>query len=176
MLVVVSDSSPIIYLTRLGLLPLLPLLHDTVVVPQAVWQEIVVGGSGLPESENLRKAAAEGWIQVREIKALRFEMSAEAAALGRGELEAISLAQELGAILLTDDSDARLFALRRGLKVSGTVGLLIRAKTNRQLAAVKPLLDQLRGESNFRMSEQLYAVALKECGEWEEPMLPPRES
>ena len=165
MLAVVSDSSPIIYLTRLGLLSLLPRLHESVIVPDPVWQEVAIGGQGLPESENLQKAVAEGWIQVKATGAPRFAMSAEAAALGRGELEAISLAQELGAVLLTDDSDARQFALRQGVKVTGTVGMLIRAKAEGHLVSVKPLLTRLRDESNFQMSQQLYASALMESGE-----------
>ena len=165
MLVVVSDSSPIIYLTRLGLLPLLPKLHESVVVPQAVWDEVAVGGKGRPESDNLKRAVSDGWIHIKTPSASAASLGAGASQLGRGEVEAILLARELQAILLTDDSDGRALAEQLGVKVTGTVGILIRAKTERHITAVKPLLDRLRTETNFRMSERLYQEALTEGGE-----------
>ena len=95
MLAVVSDSSPLIYLTRLELLPLLGRLHDKVIIPQAVWQEVVVGGQGLPESANLRRAVSDGWIEVQAPQASASSLGADSIKLGRGEVEAILLAKEL---------------------------------------------------------------------------------
>jgi hypothetical protein len=165
MLAVVSDSSPLIYLTRLAQFGLLRQLHDRVLIPQAVWDEVAVGGQGLPESENLRHAVAAGWIQVKSPTVSLPKLSPQAAALGRGELEAIALAKELGALLLTDDSDGREVAESIGVKVSGTVGLLIRARAEGHITRVRPFLDKLRAETNFRMSESLYRQALAESGE-----------
>lgn len=165
MLVVVSDSSPVIYLTRLGLLELLRKLHDAIIVPKAVWEEVVIGGAGLPESDNLRRAVAEGWIEVKSPAAPPSTLGPGATLLGDGEVEAILLAKELQAVLLTDDLEGREFAERGGLKVIGTVGVLIRAKSEGHLAELKSLLDRLRAESSFRMSERLYQDALKVGGE-----------
>ena len=61
---IVADSSPLIYLTRLGFFSLLRILHDSVIVPASVWNEVVIGGAGLPESKALQTAVADGWIQV----------------------------------------------------------------------------------------------------------------
>ena len=61
---IVADSSPVIYLTRLGFFSLLRILHDSVIVPASVWNEVVIGGAGLPESQALQTAVADGWIQV----------------------------------------------------------------------------------------------------------------
>src|SRR5215213_5077672 len=102
MLAVVSDSSPLIYLSRLGLFPLLRQLHDTVMVPPAVWVEITVGGIGREEERNVRQAASDGWLQVKSPAASLSEISSRNH-LGLGEVEAIILAKELGAVLLTDD-------------------------------------------------------------------------
>ena len=165
MLVVVSDSSPIIYLTRLESLPLLRALHEVVIVPQAVWQEVAIGGQGLPEADNIRRAVNEGWIHVKTPSASAAFLGPDAAALGLGEIEAILLAKELSAILLTDDSDGRAVAEHHGVKVTGTVGLLIRAKREGHISNLKLMLDRLRTETNFRISEGLYQEALTEGGE-----------
>jgi len=142
---------------------LLKQLHEVVLIPPAVWTEITVGGANLEEARNLHQAAADGWLQVKS-PVVRLEDISAQNDLGRGEIEAIALAKELGAILLTDDADARAFAICMGVKVVGTLGLIVRAKSERYISEVKPLLDQLR-LSNFRMSESLYHHALKEAGE-----------
>jgi uncharacterized protein len=165
MLAVVSDSSPLIYLTRLDLIPLLRRLHEQVIVPQAVWEEIAIQGAGLPESEMLRHASGEGWIVVRTPELSPASLGAAADQLGRGEVQAILLAKQLQALLLTDDLDGRMMAESLGLRVSGTLGLLIRAKGEGYVQQLKPLLDRLRQETNFRVSETLYAKALQAAGE-----------
>jgi len=165
MLAVVSDSSPLIYLSRLGLIALLHQLHEQVIVPQAVWEEVAIGGTGLPESENLKRAVSEGWILVRTPGLSQEVLGPAANQLGRGEVEAILLAKQLQALLLTDDSDGRALAQSIGLQVSGTVGVLIRAKAQGHVQQLMPLLDRLRRETNFRISEELYAKALQAAGE-----------
>ena len=165
MLAVVSDSSPLIYLTRLGQFHLLRCLHDAVIVPQAVWQEVAVGGQGLTESGALRTGVAEGWIQVKTPHALPATLGAAGAHLGRGDVEAILLAQEWNAILLTDDAEARDLAESVAIKVTGTVGLLIRAKSEGHVTSLKMLLDRLRTNTNFRISDSLCQHALGAGGE-----------
>ncbi len=165
MLVVVSDSSPLIYLTRLAQLPLLQALHNTVFVPQAVWDEVVIGGAGLPESLALSEAVAIGWICVKAPQQGAASLLAISERLGRADVEAILLAQELGALLLTDDSEVRELAESMAVKVGGTIGLLVRGKREGMIERVRPLLDTLRTQTNFRMSERLYELALSDAGE-----------
>ena len=165
MLVVVADSSPVIYLTRLGLFKVLRTLHDTVIVPLAVWEEVVVGGAGFPESDELQRAVADGWIEVKSPSASAASLGSGAATLGAGEIQAIQLAQESLAMLVPDDSEARQFAELLGVRVTGTVGVLIRARNEGHVPELRPVLDRLRTETNFRMSEQLYLAALDLAGE-----------
>ena len=165
MLVVVADSSPVIYLTRLGLFNMLRALHDEVIVPLAVWNEIVVGGAGFPESEELQRAVADGWIAVRSPGESVAALGSGAATLGAGEIQAIQLARETFAMLVTDDSEARAFAEQLGVRVTGTVGLLIRARNEGHVPELRPVLDRLLTETNFRMSDQLYRAALNLSGE-----------
>ena len=165
MLVVVADSSPVIYLTRLGLFNMLRTLHDEVIVPVAVWNEIVVGGAGFPESEVLQRAVADGWIEVRSPVGSVASLGSGSPNLGAGEIQAIQLVRETLATLVTDDSEARQFAELLGVRATGTVGLLVRARNEGHVPELRPVLDRLLIETNFRMSDQLYRAALNLAGE-----------
>jgi uncharacterized protein len=165
MLAVVSDSSPLVYLSKLQQFHLLRLIYDAVLVPPAVWQEVAVVGARFAEGVNLRAAVNEGWIRVEipsqtEEQTVQFPIN-----LGRGEAEAIVLACEKNAVFLTDDALGRSVAQSLGLQVSGTLGVLIRAKQQNHLSAVKPLIDRLKRETNFRLSEARYVEALRMAGE-----------
>lgn len=165
MLAVVCDASPLVYLARLEQVGLLRLLYEAVLVPPAVWQEVAVGGLGLPESAHLRSAVEAGWIRVEAPARVEERLSEFPRQLGRGEAEAIALAQERMAVLLTDDRLGRKLAEALGLEVTGTIGLLIRAKRLGHLTRVEPLIARLRQETNFRMSEALWLDLLHAAGE-----------
>lgn len=77
-----------------------------------------------------------------------------------GESEAIALAYEKGVRIILDDRKARGLAQRLGIPVTGTVGLLLKAKQEGILPALCPLLDAL-DQVGFRISEALRAEALR---------------
>lgn len=81
-----------------------------------------------------------------------------------GESEAIVLAYEKGLRIILDDRKAREVAQRLGVPVTGTVGLLVKAKQVGVIAAVCPLLDALDA-NHFRISDALRAEALTLAGE-----------
>jgi len=81
-----------------------------------------------------------------------------------GESEAIVLAYEKGLRIIVDDRKAREVAQRLGVPVTGTVGLLIKAKQEGVITTVRPLLDALDA-NHFRISDALRAEALKLVGE-----------
>lgn len=68
-------------------------------------------------------------------------------------------------LILLDEKDARLIAVKYNLKTLGTVGLLIRAKKKGKITQLKPELDKLINEGNFRISEDIYNRTLTEVGE-----------
>ena len=82
-----------------------------------------------------------------------------------GESEAIGLALHMGAhLLIMDERDGRKEAMNQGLKVTGMLGIFLKAKEQKRIALVKPYLDKLR-LTNFKLSPQLYDAVLVEAGE-----------
>ena len=84
--------------------------------------------------------------------------------LGEGEREAIVLAQELGAVLLVDDSEARDTAVRLGIPFLGSLGILREAKLRGIIPTVKPHLDALR-QHHFRLGDAIYQTFLRQMCE-----------
>lgn len=118
----VFDTSPLIFLDLLGYLPALPRLHRTV-VPEAVLQEL----SKHPEGPG-SSVADQRWIDRRSPKpeSLRSVEDHAPLSLGSGEMEAIALALELSCLVVLDDRLARNYAHHAGLKVTGTLGILLK--------------------------------------------------
>jgi uncharacterized protein len=86
------------------------------------------------------------------------------ASVDAGEAEAIVLARELGLKVILDDLRARRLALRFGLEVIGTLGILVRAKKQGILDGLEPMLNQLEGVG-FHMTRELKEEALRQAFE-----------
>ncbi|HSF31240.1 MAG TPA: DUF3368 domain-containing protein [Candidatus Tectomicrobia bacterium] len=81
-----------------------------------------------------------------------------------GERETIVLAQELRAVLIVDDPDARDVAARLRIPFLGSLGILRDAKLQGIIAAVKLHVDALRAHQ-FGLSDVLYQTFLQQIGE-----------
>ncbi len=157
---IVADSSALVLLARIGQLETLRALAGRVVVPIAVWEEVVVAQADAPGA---REVAAQTWIEVRLVDAA--VATPILSVLGRGEAEAIALAlREPQATLLLDDGRARKLADRLGLARIGTLGLLTKAKRAGLVPAVKPLVGQLQANGMW-IEPRIVAAILKEVGE-----------
>lgn len=156
---VISDTGPLSYLYRLGRLDLLRQLYGRILVPPAGVAELGVGhrlGKDLPD------VAALEWIELRAPPA---DSLKEITGLGAGETEGIALGRALpGALLLIDDAEARRVAVGFGLRVTGTVGVLILAKDRRLIEQVAPELDRL-STFGFRLAPHVRAAALRRAAE-----------
>ena len=126
MRVAVSNSGPLIHLSLVGLLDLLFKLYDIILIPQSVYDEIVVKGKeqGYSDSVILERAIINEKIKVEKVKKENYNISSSK--LHIGEINAIILALQLKIeIILIDDEEARMFARKLGIKVIGTLGILI---------------------------------------------------
>ncbi len=158
--VVISNTSPIFYLHRLRLLNLLQELYQKIIVPKAVVAELEVGrrqGEDVPEIDNYE------WIETRAIRSPQIlGLSTD---FGAGEAEVLALAlEESDGLVIIDENLARKIARLRGLRVTGTAGVLLKAKQKGHIQAVKPLLDQLQ-EIHFHLSDNVRTLILSKAEE-----------
>lgn len=158
---VVANAGPLISLAAIGKLDLLKALFEQILIPQAVYDEVVVHGEGEPGSQEVRDAE---WIRAAQVQD-RLAVDLLRETLDMGESEAIVLAQELNArYVLLDDGLARRKARLIGLRMTGTLGILLMAKEAGLISAVRPILDELR-QTDFRMSDRVYQQVLLKAGE-----------
>lgn len=154
-MIVVSDTTAITNLLTIGHARLLPQLFGEIRIPEAVLRELLITHDPPPA------------YLVRSIVRNRQEIAVLAReGLGRGEAEAIVLAEELAAdYLLIDERLGRGVARQRGVPLMGLVGVLQRAKAVGLIPAIRPLLDALEKDAHFWISERLRADALRDAGE-----------
>jgi predicted nucleic acid-binding protein len=132
-----------------------------VVIPVAVYEEVVVKGVGKPGADEVREAS---WIETREVSA-RAVVAGFRMVLDTGESEAIALAKEVDAdLIILDDEKARSAALSEGLSVVGLLAFLVLAKERGIISHVRPLVDALR-QQGFFISDNLYQDILRRAGE-----------
>jgi predicted nucleic acid-binding protein len=161
-MIIVSNSSPLINLARISKLDILRQLYGNIVIPEAVWDEVVVKGYKYPGAKEIKEST---WIKVQTVHN-KYLVQALRQYLGAGEAEAIALALELKAgLLLIDDHIGRETARHFGLKYIGLIGVLIEAKHKGFIHQIKPYLDALRDIAGFRIREELYYRVLQEVGE-----------
>ena len=163
-MIIVSDTSPLSNLAIVGYVSLLKEIYTTVIIPQAVANEL---NNVNDEDMKIKQLLSLEWIQVQQIidlqlvNRLRNENN-----LDLGEAQAITLALELKADdLLIDERLGRREAVRLGLSITGVLGVLLVAKTRGLIASVKPIIDALITQANFRISDQLYEEVLRTANE-----------
>jgi len=122
-MIVVSNSGPLIALSKLGLLSIVQKIFGAVILPEEVWKEVVERGKGKPGSDIIAKVE---WIKVKKVEDLSVEVLCKE--IERGEAEAIVLAKRINAdLLLIDEKIPREIAKSIGLNVVGTLALIYEA-------------------------------------------------
>lgn len=160
-MIVISDTSVVNALLKIGQIDLLPQLFKRVLIPNRVHEE-------LKDDATCRKwleTSSPPWLEVRSVT--RQEQVDELLTdLDQGEAEAIILALELsaGQILLNEKAGRRV-AESLGLFVTGTLGVLVAGKRSGLLPTVKPLIEQLVSQTTFRVSNALKREVLLLAGE-----------
>lgn len=123
MLKIISNASPLIGLCSIGLLDILKELWDEIIIPRAVYKEVVINGDGKQGAAAIANACNQ-WIRVSSVKN-KHVAEVLRTVLDEGESEVIALGQETKAdLLLLDNREPRMFAGTISLKVIGTLGII----------------------------------------------------
>jgi len=158
---VIVNSTPIILLSNINQLELLKQIYGEITIPQAVFDEV----TAKPDSacQNLRNHL--DWIKVESIKNPLQKKMYEAK-LHDGEVEVMILAQEdpKAELVILDDNSAKKTAKFLELTVTGTLGVLIKAKKLQLIEKVKPLMDALIA-NGFFLTQNIYDMILEQAGE-----------
>lgn len=157
---IIADTGPLLSFARAGRLDLLRDVVSELIIPEAVYEEIVVQGAGKPGAHDVQHAS---WI-TRDRVQDRALVDSLPGKLHYGEREALVLAKELDGVLLVDEYAVRQEARRLGIAHMGSLRLLKEAKTRGLIPAVKPILDELIATGAY-ISETLYAAFLNDVGE-----------
>lgn len=157
---IISNTSPILYLHQVGHLDLLRNLYGQIQIPQAVEEELRAGakqGIDVPDVNALK------WLQVRPLRDRT--LLPVVTDLGSGEAEAIALAvAHPGSLLILDDSLGRRIAHLNRAVYTGTLGVLVKAKNEGLLASVSSVVEKLR-KTTMYLTPSLIEMVLKQAGE-----------
>jgi predicted nucleic acid-binding protein len=153
-MIVVSDTSPIAVLLKIGRVDLLQQLYGEVLIPEAVRDELSVQHPKLPDFFQCVRVSNQ-----EEVRRLRID-------LDPGEAEAIVLVKERHAdVLLIDETDGRLIAAREGIQFIGLMGVLTQAKHDGFVSRLHDVIQEIEAKTTFRLSEAMKIYTLKNAGE-----------
>lgn len=156
MLVVISDTSVISNFLHIGHLEILQKLYSYVYIPQAVHEEV---NRLVEDAAYILPFQEANWIVVKAPTDLN-QVQNLLDVLDKGEAEAIVLALEMNAdFLLVDELLGRQEARKQGISIVGTLGILLKAKEEKVITSVKPLIDILI-EKGFWIGKDLYDQVL----------------
>lgn len=158
----VINTGPIIALVAgLSSLGILTSLYDRLVVPLAVWKELEAGGSDSREIKALR--ALSGWVETPVLNVQVTDQRARS--LDSGEAAVLQTALDSGiSRVIIDEKLGRKIAVACGLKVTGSLGILVRAKKSGLIPKVAPILCSMI-RSGVRISPLLRRLTLEYAGE-----------
>lgn len=158
---VIVNTTPLIALSHVGWLDILKKLYGEVTIPEAVYNELSV------KAESVCKKAVDSsldWIRVDKIKN-QMAKTMYKTQLHDGEVEVMILAKEVAAdVVIIDDANAKKHAKYLGLPVTGTLGVLIKAKQKGYINELRPMLQRMV-ESGIYLSQSLIELCLKQVGE-----------
>jgi predicted nucleic acid-binding protein len=148
--IIVSDTSCLILLEKIGHLELLKTLFGKITITKVVAKEF---GRPLPDYIQIENPVNENYQKILE------------SILDSGEASSIALAIEKNdCLLIIDESKGRLEAKQLDINFTGTIGLLIVAKEKGYIKSLTEVFESIR-KTNFRISRASIAEAIKRCGE-----------
>ena len=158
---VIVNSTPLLVLGNIGRLDILRSLYQQIEIPAAVYREVTEKNYAASKA----LLAASDWIKVRTVENIA-DYAMYQAKLHAGEVETMIIAQKpvKADLVILDDMAARKTAKYLGLTVTGTMGVLVKAKQKQIIPAVKPILDEIM-RNGFYISEKVVKMVLKTVDE-----------
>ncbi len=156
---IISNTTPILSLLRINKLSLLKKLYGQIIIPFAVYQEIENGRDKLYYQDLLRIS----WIEIQKVK--NPDSRKYLFDLDDGEAEVLVLANEINSdLVILDEIMGRRYARQLNLKVTGTMGVLLKAKEEGYILSIKDLLTEL-AQKGIWLNPKLIAKVLKMANE-----------
>lgn len=160
-MIVVSDTSPLYYAAKIECDYLFPLLFGTVLIPPSVETELQAN----KDKELASHLMSCTWLHTRQVTDVQLVKNLMTK-VDVGESEAIALAIGMSAkYLLIDERRGNQLALQLKLNTVGFLGFLLLAKDAGYVKKIKPLIDRLIAETNFRYAPGLIQQILKNANE-----------
>jgi len=142
---IISDTSILIVFQKIGYLSILNQVYGDIFITPEIAKEY---GETLPP-----------WIKIKKVTGIKYQKILETE-LDTGEASAIALASDFDdVLLLLDDLKARKLAVKLDYKVTGTLGIIHKAKQMSIIGAVKPIINLLIN-TNFRISDDIVSEIL----------------
>ncbi len=159
---VVVNSTPLLYLTKIGKLRKIIEHFGLMVIPEAVYDETVRRGMvlGRPEAQVINELIKDGRIKVEKVKKILGEIKG----LHKGEVEALSLAKERRYEIIIDDKSAYEYAKILRIKALRSIRVMLTLRKDRELT-FDDLKKNLRllSQSGFWLTADVYARILEEA-------------
>ncbi len=157
---VVVNSTPLIILGNIDGLKILQELYGEIIIPRAVFEEV----TSKDDDAKLKLSQNLSWIKVLEVQD-KSNRKMYQAKLHDGEVEVMMLSNEISAdLLVIDDNAAKKTAKFLGFTVTGTLGVILKAKSEGIIPQVKPILDEILRQG-FYISSKLIETVLKTSNE-----------
>ena len=155
----ISNSSPLIAFMKKKELNLLKILFKEIIIPEAVYDELVESNKHEDQVKVLKETIKDGWIIVKKLKQFKIANLN----LGKGEKEAVNLCFEIeNPFLLIDEKKGSSIAQAFKIQTLGTLGILFLSK-KRGIKTKRDLLDNLDFliKTNFYFSSEVITLFLK---------------
>lgn len=157
---VIVNSTPLIVLSDIGELDLLKNLYSEIYIPQAVFDEVTAKADSACQA-----IKNSDWIHIAKIKD-QSQKRIYQAKLHDGEVEVMILAQEepKADLVILDDNAAKKTAKFLGLKVTGSLGVILKAKKENHISNVMPLVNKMLA-NGFYIAQEVVDLVKKAAGE-----------
>lgn len=147
---VIADTSCLILLSKIDELAILKLNYNRILIT--------------PEIANEFDQKLPDWIEIIKVKDKGLQLLLQDF-LDMGESTALALALETdNATVILDDLKARKLAQKLGLKITGTIGVVVKAKLQGNIPSAKTVLNKIL-DTDFRINFKTVEEAIKQAGE-----------